>query len=100
MSMMNCTECGKPIDTDFEPDAFREEFDDRCICDVCFDEMMEARNAERTIRAERATDPERTNENERAGSCESTRGAERANAWERTNGWKRTTITERTTPSE
>ena len=41
MSMMSCEECGHLIDTDFSPESFREEFNDRCLCEVCYEEMLE-----------------------------------------------------------
>lgn len=37
MSMDKCKDCDKLIDTDCYPESYREEYDDLCLCDDCFD---------------------------------------------------------------
>jgi hypothetical protein len=37
MSMDRCAICQKLVDTDLFPGAYREEFDDDCICDACYE---------------------------------------------------------------
>lgn len=37
MSVDRCEECDKLIDTNVNPDVYRE--DGKCLCDNCFDEV-------------------------------------------------------------
>lgn len=39
MSMDRCAKCGTLIDTDETPESYREEYDDKCVCDSCFDSL-------------------------------------------------------------
>lgn len=42
MSIDRCSQCEAVIDTDAYPESYREKFDNQCICDACFEEMLEA----------------------------------------------------------
>jgi hypothetical protein len=35
--MDRCERCEQIVNTDDKPEAYREEFDDSCICDSCMD---------------------------------------------------------------
>lgn len=41
MSIACCEICAAFIDTDEQPEAYREEFGEQCLCDSCYDAKME-----------------------------------------------------------
>ena len=39
MSMTHCEKCDRIVDTDINPEYYREEFNDACICEDCYVEF-------------------------------------------------------------
>lgn len=42
MSIDRCTQCEAVLDTDAYPESYREDFDNQCLCEDCYAEMLEA----------------------------------------------------------
>ena len=43
MSIDRCLDCGAFLDTDADPEVYREEFRDEPLCDVCYEERLIAK---------------------------------------------------------
>ena len=39
MSIEKCSRCDRMIDTDFDCEVYREDFDNEVICDACYDRI-------------------------------------------------------------
>lgn len=50
MSIEKCSRCDRMIDTDFDCEVYREEFDNEVICDTCYEKAQDAADNYRASR--------------------------------------------------